>query len=132
MAFIIGEDRNQISLLPNTLDDFVDEDNPVRAKNTQEKKDTYRKRSWIAEHPFGTIKRHFGYTYFLTRGLESVRTEASLICFVYNLKRLIRIKGVRELVDVFKAKMILGSILKHTFFGNTVRIPSMPLISVSC
>lgn len=30
MAFIIGEDRNQISLLPNTLDDFVDEDNPAR------------------------------------------------------------------------------------------------------
>lgn len=102
------------------------------AKNTQEKKDTYRKRGWIVEHPFGTIKRHFGYTYFLTRGLESVRTEASLICFVYNLKRLIKIKGVRELVDVFKAKTIFGSILKHTFLGNTVGIPSIPLIPVSC
>ena len=30
MAFIEGEDRFQITLLPNTLDEFVSEDNPVR------------------------------------------------------------------------------------------------------
>jgi len=30
MAFIVGENRNQVNLLPNTLDDFVDENNPVR------------------------------------------------------------------------------------------------------
>jgi transposase len=30
MPFILGEDRNQINLLPNTLEDFVSEDNPVR------------------------------------------------------------------------------------------------------
>ena len=30
MPFIQGEDKNQISFLPNTLDDFVSEDNPVR------------------------------------------------------------------------------------------------------
>lgn len=30
MTFIEGEDRYQINLLPNTLDDFVGDDNPVR------------------------------------------------------------------------------------------------------
>lgn len=30
MPFIESEDRYQIQLLPNTLDDFVDEENPVR------------------------------------------------------------------------------------------------------
>ena len=30
MPFIEGEDRQQIHLLPNTLDDFVEEENPVR------------------------------------------------------------------------------------------------------
>ncbi|WP_227940044.1 transposase [Alkalihalobacillus deserti] len=30
MPYIEGEDRHQIYLLPNTLDDFVDEENPVR------------------------------------------------------------------------------------------------------
>lgn len=28
IAFIEGEDRYQINLLPNTLDDFVSDDNP--------------------------------------------------------------------------------------------------------
>lgn len=30
MPYIKGEDRHQIHLLPNTLDDFVEEENPVR------------------------------------------------------------------------------------------------------
>lgn len=72
------------------------------ARNTMQKKDLYKKRGSIVEHPFGTIKRQFGYTYFLTRGLESVNTEASLICLAYNLKRLINIMGVRELIEKIK------------------------------
>jgi transposase len=72
-------------------------------ENTIQKNSVYKKRGTIAEHPFGTIKRHFGYTYFLTRGLDSVNTEGSFICLAYNLKRLINILGVRELVRRFKA-----------------------------
>lgn len=30
MSYILGEDRNQLNLSPNTLEDFVDEENPVR------------------------------------------------------------------------------------------------------
>ena len=30
MPFILGEDRFQINLLPNTLDEYVSENNPVR------------------------------------------------------------------------------------------------------
>ena len=71
-------------------------------QNTMQKKHIYKKRGSIVEHPFGTIKRQFGYTYFLTRGLESVNTEASLICLAYNLKRLINIVGVRELIEKIK------------------------------
>jgi transposase len=72
-------------------------------ENTIQKNSVYKKRGTIVEHPFGTIKRHFGYTYFLTRGLDSVNTEGSFICLAYNLKRLINILGVRELVRRFKA-----------------------------
>ena len=28
--FIVGEDRSQVTLLPECLDDFIDEDSPVR------------------------------------------------------------------------------------------------------
>ncbi|WP_373561689.1 hypothetical protein [Bacillus sp. AFS073361] len=48
------------------------------------------------------MKRHFGYTYFLTRGLESVNTEVSFICLAYNFKRMINIIGVKELITRFR------------------------------
>jgi hypothetical protein len=55
-------------------------------------------RKGIVEHPFGTIKRWMDQGYFLTRGLEKVRGEMSLTIFVYNLKRVINILGVQELI----------------------------------
>lgn len=80
--------------------------------NTSMQRFRYRKRGSIVEHPFGTIKRHLGYTFFLTRGLKSVKTEASLICLAYNLKRLVKIKGVRELVALFRATITTGPLLQ--------------------
>jgi transposase len=68
---------------------------------TLKKNYIYKRRGSIVEHPFGTIKRHFGYTYFLTRGLPSVNSEGSFICFAYNFKRLINILGTRKLVGIF-------------------------------
>jgi len=39
-----------------------------------------------------------GATHFLTRTLDKVRTEMSLLVLAYNLKRMIRIFGVRPLM----------------------------------
>ena len=52
----------------------------------------------IVEHPFGTIKRGWGMSYFLTRGMESVKTEASLAFLAYNMKRVINILGIKEIL----------------------------------
>jgi len=40
-------------------------------------------------HPFGTIKRWFGYTHFLLKGLAKVQCEWSLTTLTYNLKRVL-------------------------------------------
>lgn len=82
---------------------FSDEDIIEKVDEiTLKKNDIYKRRGSIVEHPFGTIKRHFGYTYFLTRGLPSVNSEGSFICFAYNFKRLINILGTRKLVGLFQ------------------------------
>lgn len=60
------------------------------------------KRKEIVEHPFGTIKRSFGYTYFLLKGMEKVKGEFSLICFAYNLKRVLNIVGVNGLLEALR------------------------------
>jgi transposase len=71
-------------------------------ENTCSQSDIYKQRAAIVEHPFGTMKRHWGYTYFLTRGLASVGTETNLICLAYNFKRVIKIKGVKELIRLIR------------------------------
>jgi len=53
------------------------------------------KRKEIVEHPFGTMKRNLGYTYFMQEGIEKVQAEFSFICFTYNFKRVINILGNR-------------------------------------
>jgi len=67
-----------------------------RLKNNKE---LYQKRQMIVEHPFGTVKRQWGFTYFLTRGLKSVKTEAFLMFLAYNMKRVLNILGVQGMIE---------------------------------
>jgi transposase len=57
-----------------------------------------RRRKAIIEHCFGTIKRSFGYDYFLCRGKRQVSTEVNLTVLAYNLKRVCNLVGVPSLI----------------------------------
>jgi len=61
------------------------------------------KRKEIVEHPLGTIKRNFGYEYFLQKGFKKVRSEFSFICFIYNFKRVINILGFNQFMKLIRA-----------------------------
>src|SRR5690349_14733388 len=50
------------------------------------------------EHPFGSVKQWMGQGAFLTRGLEKVRAEFSLTALAYNLRRVLNIVGLAELM----------------------------------
>ena len=80
--------------------DFLDE---VDARTTQNM-DKYLKRQMIVEHPFGTVKRTMNAGYFLTRGLKSVTAEADLTFLAYNMKRVINILGVKEIIRRIKVR----------------------------
>ena len=58
----------------------------------------FKLRKTLAEHPFGTIKRWFGYTHFLLKGLMKVRTEWSLTTLAYNLKRVLNLVSFEKLM----------------------------------
>ena len=58
----------------------------------------FKLRKTLAEHPFGTIKRWFGYTHFLLKGLEKVRCEWSLTTLAYNLKRVLNLVSFQQLM----------------------------------
>ena len=62
------------------------EDNAIQVQNNKE---LYRKRQAIVEHPYGTIKRQWGFDYIITKkGIKSASAEIGLMCIAYNLKRL--------------------------------------------
>lgn len=57
-----------------------------------------KKRKSIVEHPFGTMKKVWGYSTFLLRGIEKVSTEIALMTLAYNLRRAFTIVGVTGLI----------------------------------
>lgn len=66
----------------------------------------YKQRQMIVEHPFGTVKRSLGYSYFLQRGNENVKCESYMHFFVYNLKRVINIMGFAPLMDAIESRIV--------------------------
>ena len=65
----------------------------------------FKLRKTLAEHPFGTIKRWFGYTHFLLKGLAKVRCEWSLTTLAYNLKRVLNLVSFERLMAAVGVKM---------------------------
>lgn len=72
-------------------------------KRVAENKEAYQKRKCVSEHPFGTVKRAWGYSYTLLKGMKKVTGEISLIFTCYNMRRAITILGVVGLVAKLNA-----------------------------
>ncbi|MEZ4906455.1 MAG: IS1182 family transposase [Saprospiraceae bacterium] len=83
----------------NEFQNAVDKNN----NNVHARKVEYKRRQAIVEHPFGTIKRGWGYTYTLMKGLKKVNTEFSIIFTCYNIKRAMNIIGKNELIKALKS-----------------------------
>lgn len=76
------------------------------------RKNEYRRRQAIVEHPFGTIKRQWGYTHTLLKGLEKVNGEFAIILLCYNLRRVISIIGKNGLKEALNR--VLSTLLNLT------------------
>ncbi|MBP2831274.1 IS1182 family transposase [Aquimarina sp. U1-2] len=57
-----------------------------------ENQELYKKRQAIVEHPFGTMKRQWGFDHIMTKKtIARASADFGLVAIVYNLKRLINI-----------------------------------------
>jgi hypothetical protein len=65
--------------------------------------DVMQVRRATVEHPFGTIKAWMGSTHFSMKTLPRVSTEMSLHVLAYNLKRVIKLIGTRQLIVAIQA-----------------------------
>ena len=59
----------------------------------------YKRRQEIVEHPYGTIKRQWGFDYTLLKGKKKVDGEVGLIFIAYLFTRLMNILGVKRIME---------------------------------
>ena len=96
--------KNQCTRLPKRIihrseyQDAVDKNDNNIKQNPQ----YYKRRQAIVEHPFGTIKRHFGYTHTLLKGLQKVNGEFNLVMLCYNFMRTKSILGFDDMLQALK------------------------------
>jgi transposase/IS5 family transposase len=96
--------KHQCTKLPKRIihrseyQDAVDINDHNIKKNPQ----YYKRRQAIVEHPFGTLKRHWGFTHTLLKGLEKVNGEMNLIMFCYNFMRTKNILGFDKMLQAIK------------------------------
>jgi transposase len=71
--------------------------------NINQKQHLYKNRKAIVEHPFGTIKRQWGFDYVLTKkGMERASADVGFMFTAYNLRRIINIIGQKDLKEYLK------------------------------
>ena len=78
-----------------------------RRRMAEEGAERMRQRASLVEHPFGTLKRWFGWDHFLVRGFKKVRGEMALMVLGYNLTRVINILGLQAFRD-YCARRLTG------------------------
>jgi transposase len=74
----------------------------INDNNIKQNPQYYKRRQAICEHPFGTLKRHWGYTHTLLKGLQKVNGEMNLIMFCYNFMRTKNILGFEKMLKAIQ------------------------------
>jgi hypothetical protein len=94
----------------------------INKEQVELNKALYKRRQAIVEHPYGTIKRQWGFSYIMTKKSQKrASADVGLMMTAYNLRRIINILGVErlrkyleDLIDLILSKTALSErILAH-------------------
>jgi hypothetical protein len=99
-------------------------------KNIEAGKAIYKQRQAIVEHPYGTIKRQWGYSYIITKkGIKRASADVGLMFIAYNLRRIMNTVDKKVLFEGLKAFTFLlfrkTSFLKAISFDISTAILSI-------
>jgi transposase len=76
------------------------EDNRARIEKNKE---VYRRRQAIVEHPYGTIKRQWGFSYIITKKyLKRASADVGLMMIAYNLRRIMKLMDYEYLKELMR------------------------------
>lgn len=73
-------------------------------KNRVKENETYyKRRQAIVEHPYGTLKRQWGFSYILTKKtMQRASADVGFMLTAYNLRRIINIIGIEQFKEYLK------------------------------
>ena len=101
----------------------------LNKQRVKEQETYYKRRQAIVEHPYGTIKRQWGFSYILTKkGINRASSDVGFMFIAYNLRRMINIIGIKAMKEYFEELIaILSSILNtyktiSTFLKNGIQL----------
>ena len=91
-------------------------------KRIGKNKAIYKLRQEIVEHPYGTIKRQWGFDHIMTKKtIERASADVGLIMTAYNLRRLINILGYYQLKEYLRS-ICLAFFIKITSYYLKLRV----------
>ncbi|MBS2101212.1 IS1182 family transposase [Carboxylicivirga linearis] len=89
----------------------------------------YKRRQAIVEHPYGTIKRQWGFDHIMTKkSITRASADVGLIMIAYNLRRLISIVGIDALIGALRPLLLLKQVkkaLRNTFMHQIQDLEEM-------
>ena len=78
--------------------------------------EVYKKRQAIVEHPFGTIKRQWGFDHIMTKQtMNRASADVGLVFTAYNLRRIFNILSLHELKEYLSVLILVLSSYKSEF-----------------
>ena len=96
----------------------------------------HMQRHAIVAHPFGTIKRQWGFDHIMTKKTkERASADVGFIFIAYNLKRIMNIIGIARLIDLFALFITVlwlenyRNQLKSRFYHHSTKITGTVKIS---
>ena len=91
----------------------------INKQNIAKNPEIYAQRQSIVEHPFGTMKRQWGFDHIMTKNsMKRAAADVGFIFIAYNLKRIMNIIGLLTLIALFsinKPNKYLKTALESTF-----------------
>lgn len=78
----------------------------INKRNITENPEIYAQRQSIVEHPFGTLKRSWGFDYIITKkNKKRASADVGFMFIAYNLKRIMNIMGIDKLIEVLSPSL---------------------------
>jgi transposase len=101
--------------------------------NTLEKEHLYRRRQAIVEHPYGTIKRQWGFNYILPKkGIVRAGSDVGFMFIAYNLRRIGNILTMNVLKEYLKILASLFSAITAFIRCKISRIGTLIFKDLIC